>query len=237
MTLIERAGNLDKRLGKVVESRDGVKEGQNLQLINSNLMKLATPIAQGIANFELLEKKGVNLSSIDTKFAIIEAQNILNFFLADSNTTTLKQHNRLEKLTDVLGSVSKKIQESQLNDWCEFYDSKFYAGETPTQKESMLPNTPANSSALQKYKALYPGVTKFRQNIPRNDEEFENLVNISKQLDEINFQVGEDVPQSVIKFFNAIKITGASLELLNAEVLDWLKENNLLNNYTVRVKS
>jgi hypothetical protein len=90
---------------------------------------------------------------------------------------------------------------------------------------------------LQTYSEIYPRFISYKTKIPIGEQDFKNLKELSDKLSSIEFQVGEDVPESVKIFFDAINLTGASLELLNIEVINWLKENNLLNNYVVRIRN
>ena len=54
-----------------------------------------------------------------------------------------------------------------------------------------------------------------------------------KKISEIKFQ--ENIPENVKKFFEQTNI-GASLEYLTEDVMEWLRENDLLSSFVVRAR-
>ena len=73
--------------------------------------------------------------------------------------------------------------------------------------------------------------------MPSNAEEFDALQGFSDQLGAIIFKESDDIPDTVKAFFNAISSgSGASLDFLKVEVVEWLRANNMLANYVVRAR-
>ena len=237
MSLIKRAKELDKRLCNAIESQNGVKEAQRLHQYHTNLLELVEPISQAKSRIDLLANNGINISPLDAYNEIEIVEGILNSFKSDLKSNTLTQGIRWKNLSDSLSTFTYQLKEFQLQQWQEYFDSHFFGGETPEIKKSMLPSTPFNLSSLQTYSEIYPNFIRYKIRIPIDEQDFKNLKELSDKLSTIEFQVGEDVPESVKIFFDAINLTGASLELLNIEVINWLKENNLLNNYVVRIRN
>ena len=237
MTIVDMAKSSLERLNKVREARDGVDEAHALQGLHEKLLQLAAPLLQHALNAKLLASEGLNLSPVNEVGKSIDiVKKVSEVFEQDLKSTTLKQGTRWTQLSKSLLNLETIVSQSQVNDWKIFFENKFFGGGSPTQKEGTLPKTPANENALTEYKSLYQKFNGYRTNIPRNVEEFTNLRELSYKLSQIQFQVGDDVPDAVQKFFAACN-TGASLELLTNEVIEWLRNNNLLGSYIVRAKT
>jgi hypothetical protein len=237
MTILDSAQSSLNRLNKVREIREGVEEAQALQGLHSQFSQLLAPIIQCALNTKLLSSEGVKLSpSNEVENTIGKVKNTLALFEKNLASSTLTQSNRWPQLVKNLQTLEKNITQSQLSDWKVFFEINFFGGGNPFQKESILPKTPANESALTEYKILYQLFNRYKTNIPRNIKEYTHLQEVSYKLSQIQFQVGDDVPDAVQQFFAACN-AGASLELLTIEVIEWLRKNNLLGSYVVRTRT
>lgn len=234
MSITDKAKATLVRLNKIREARDGVDEAKALEGLRGQLLELAAPINQLASNTKLLASQGVGLSSVTEIGSAIETvKNVSTRFVETPKSTTLRQGTRWTNLSGRLEALATKMREVQANDWKIFFGNNFFGGLPPAQREAKLAPTPENKEALERYKMLHQSFVKYRSNIPKDAEEFKSLRTMSEMLAQIKFQ--EDVPDDVRMFFEAT-ITGASLDLLTYEVIEWLRSNNLLSSYVVRAK-
>ncbi|MEI8574776.1 hypothetical protein U737_15180 [Methylomonas sp. LW13] len=234
MLMLDRAQSMLNRLNKAREAGVDKEEATTLDGLRKELEQLANPISQLSFNAKLLSNQGVKLSTVSEFNSAVETvRNVSQRFQEAPKSSTLKGM-RWTSLNNKLKTLSTKSSEAQANDWKVFFSSNFFGGLPPNQRSAQLAPTPENKKALERYRTLYQHFNKYRSNIPRNTEEFDDLRKLSDQLAQIEFQ--EDVPRDVSKFFQAIGTGGASLEMLTPEVIDWLRSNNSLMNYVVRAK-
>jgi hypothetical protein len=235
MLMSDKAQATLVRLNKVREAREGVDEAKAIDGLRDQLVQLAFPIKQLASNAQLLSSQGLKLSPVlEVDSAVETARKVSARFQEEPKSSTLRQGTRWSGLKNKLEVLTTKMGEVQVNDWKTFFASDFFGGLPPAQRGAQLAPTPANNKALDLYKELYQNFIKYRSYIPKDSDEFTRLRGMSEQLAQIEFQ--EDVPDDVSKFFQAIGTGGAGLELLTAEVIDWLSSNNSLMNYVVRAK-
>ncbi|QKE37689.1 hypothetical protein [Ferrovum myxofaciens] len=236
MAITDKAKATLVRLNKISEARDGVDEAQALDSLRGRLLQFVAPIKILSSNAKLLANQGVALSGVTEIGSTLETVKKVSMrFVEIPKSTTLKQGTRWTGLISKLEVLVKKVGEAQTNDWKVFFGSKYFGGISPTQREAKLAQTPQNKKALESYKKLYQNFIAYRLNIPKDAEDFKSLEVMSEQLAQIKFQEDDDVPEDVRKFFEATN-TGAGLELLTIEVIEWLRNNNLLSSYIVRAK-
>ena len=118
------------------------------------------------------------------------------------------------------------------------FATRLFAGVPPEQrKQTIVQTLPENKVALDIYTRLYQRFNKYRNAVPASAEEFDAVQDCSDQLEAIHFVEDDDVPGVVKAFFNATSSgSGANLDFLTAEVVDWLRTNNMLANYVVRAR-
>lgn len=96
---------------------------------------------------------------------------------------------------------------------------------------------PENRKLLERYAYLYQCFNQYRSNIPSTIEGLREVHAHSDELASIRFLENDDVPIPVRAFFNATSSgSGADLEFLTQEVIEWLRTNNMLTNYVVRAR-
>jgi len=231
--ILNRTQTALDRLNSIKEASEDVEETKTLEHLKSDLLKLATPIYHLASSAHLLSRHGVILSSVtDISKTIETIKQISERFTEMPKSNTLKQGQRWTGLTKKLQGISDKMSELQSNDWKRYFQNIF-GGLPPSQREPQLAPTPENKAALEQYKALYQDYIKYRNTVPENDGEFDNLIDVVNKLSKIEFQV--DVPEDVRRFLSATN-TGADLNLLTVEVIDWLRKNNMLSSYVVTAK-
>jgi hypothetical protein len=233
MPLLETAQESLAQLTKIEAARDGVEEAKALEDLRGDLKTLALPIHQLADNARLLRKEGVSLAPMAEISVTMETvKNIATRFSEVSKSTTLKGQ-RWTSLTKKLEALATLVETEQSKDWRLFFENSLFGGANPNQRKSTLAPTPENKKALLRYTELFEKFNWYRSRIPETVGEFNTLKALSIELATVKFQ--EKVPEAVRKFFEATS-TGAGLDLLTDEVIDWLRTHNLLSSYVVRAK-
>src|SRR5690606_19812048 len=115
---------------------------------------------------------------------------------------------------------------------------KLFGGGAPEQRKQTISMTlPENQKAWDRYKRLYTRFAEYRNTFPATANELEGIQAWSKELSEIRFIENADIPSAVGEFFNATATGGgANLDLLTTEVIAWLRNNDMLDNFSVRAR-
>ena len=233
MPLLENAQESLARLTKIEAAREGLAEAQALEGLSSELNRMAIPLKELAVNATVLRKEGVGLSSAaEIAGTIVVIKNVATRFSEVTKSSTLKG-TRWSGLTNKLVGLAIQVKDAQTKDWRNYFENNFFGGVRPELRRATLAPTPENEKMLKLYTELFQGFIKYRTQIPKDSNDFKFLRELSDQLAEIKFQ--EKVPDDVRKFFEATG-TGAGLDLLTNEVIDWLRDNNLLGSYIVRAR-
>lgn len=234
MALITDATSTLERLTQLRTAAEGAEETKALDSLRVDLAALANPINALAAKMSVFRSEGVNLSAIPDLANVKESvQKTLARFQQTPKATTLRRGTVWTTLTNRLQTLTNNAQTALGEDWRRYFDNNLFSGLPPAKREATLAKTPQNKQSLARYWILYQSFIKYRQQLPTCAEEFNNLRQLSQQLAEITFQ--EDVPEDVRKFLEALS-SGAELQLLTPEVLTWLRDNKLLENYVVRAR-
>lgn len=235
MGILEEAKSTLGLFERVKAIAEGANEAKAIDLLRSKLVELSAPIHLLASNALTLRQEGVGLSPISELGVAIDAvKKARERFVESPKATTLRQGTRWTSLMNRLEALAEKGRTTQASDWRNYFDGKYFQGLPPVQRGATLAATPENTKAIDRYRTLYQAFIKYRSQPPQSSDEFNTLRLLSKQLAEIAFQ--DDVPEDVRRFLDATSL-GAGLDLLTPEVIDWLRENNLLANYIVRARA
>ena len=237
--LLDEARVIHDRLTQMESASTSVEEAAALSEKANELATLAARVQTLSRRDRLLRERGVPLSARQGNDNARQVVNRLNERFAESpKSNTLVDGQRWSRLTAALGEFSTSTETLQKQDWMNYSASRLFAGVPPDQrKQTILQNLPENRSALESYTRLYQQFIQYRNAVPGSAEEFDVVQRCSDQLGAIRFVENDDVPATVKAFFNAISSgSGASLDFLKADVVDWLRENNMLANYVVRAR-
>ena len=237
MALLENAIESLDRLKKAELARTGVAEAQALETLLEEISASALAINRLSTHSQLLRGEGVSLSVTPGIGKVIETTSqIATRFREVPRSNTLKQGSRWINLTKKLREIEELLKKSQTQDWGNYFNTHLFGGPLPEQVRTTFVPTPENEKALANYTDIFRKFIVFRSQIPKTGEEFKILRQYSNQLAAIVFQ--KDMPEDVRKFFEAMATnTGASLELLTSEVLEWLGKKKLLANYVARARN
>lgn len=235
MGILEEAKSTLTLLTKVKAVSEGASEADAIDQLRIELVKLSAPIRQLSSRALVFRQEGVGLSQVpELKIVTDTVIKSRDRFVENPKATTLRNSTRWTTLTKKLETIATAGAATQANDWKTFFEENFFVGLPPAQRGAKLAKTPENTKAINQYQTTYQSFIKYRSQPPNDLDGFNTLRSLSNQLAEIVFQ--EEVPDDVRKFMDATSF-GAGLDLLTPSVLEWLRENNLLTNYTVRAKS
>jgi hypothetical protein len=183
----------------------------------------------------MLREGGVPLSdSPDFRTARKLIAHLRDRFDAQPKANTLTQGKHWPGLLEAIEAAVATLESTLQQDWRSYFSDHLFPGLPPERRRIGLAQIPENKVALDKYTRLYEKFARYRNTVPTTQEALDEVHALSEALAQITFK--EDVPKAVEAFVNAIN-NGASLRLLTAEVLDWLRENDLLDSYVVRART
>lgn len=216
-------------------ARANLAEAQALLDLHRSLADCAGRLHELVTRANLLREYGVPLSpGPDTKAMRKTITNLRTRFDQVSTSRTLTQGKHWTGLLATLDGANATLDASQRQDWKDYFATQLFAGLPPAQRKVGLVHTlPENKLAIDQYTGLYEQFARYKSTVPSTLEALEDVRRCSDALGKITFV--EDVPKDVEAFINAVP-TGASLELLTSEVIDWLRENGLLGSYMVRAR-
>jgi len=240
MLLID-ARNARERLMHAESASSDIDEAEALAAKRNELEGLVERLLTVIRSNTLLQGRGIPLSPTPDIHKVKQqiSQNNARF-VESPKATTLVDKQRWSKLVLALTELAAKAETQQQQDWKNYFNSKLFGGVSPEQhRQTIVQALPANKSALLRYTDLYRCFQQYRNSIPGTVVALEEVHSCSIQLEEIQkqFVVNKDLPPPVKAFFNATSTgTGASLDFLTLEVIEWLRTNNMLANYVVRAR-
>ena len=237
--ILDEARAIRDRLIKMESASTSVEEAAALSAKASELALLATRVETVSRRNRLLRERGVPISPKLGADIARQVVNRLNERFAESpKPNTLVDGQRWTRLTAALGEFSTSTETLQKQDWVNYSNSRLFAGVSPEQRmQTVLQTLPENRASMESYTRLYQRFRQYRNTVPGSTEEFDAVQRCSDQLGAIRFIENDDVPATVKAFFNAISSgSGASLDFLKVEVVEWLRVNNMLANYVVRAR-
>lgn len=201
------------------------------KLLAEKQLKLRTLTARVV----MLRQAGVPLSdSLDFSGMRKTIAHLRDRFDAQPKASTLTQGKHWANLLMALETASATLETTLRQDWHRYVTDRLFAGLPPDRRRISVTPIPSNKIALDKYTRLYAKFAPYRNTVPTTQEALDEVHAVSEELAQIKFE--EDVPKQVEAFVNAIN-NGASLRLLTAEVLDWLRAKDLLDDYVVRART
>ncbi len=237
--LLNESRAVRDRLARMEAARVSVVEATSLSAKANELKTWAAKMKMISERNRLLRQKSVARStSLDVNPVLQTIKHSSQRFAETPQSSTLVGGNRWSKLVTALGELSVEAETLQKQDWVTHFASRLFAGVPPEQrKQTIVQTMPDNIVALRNYAQLYQRFNKYRNAVPASAEDFDDVQSCSDQLAAIKFQENDDVPGPVKAFFNATSSgSGASLDFLTPEVVEWLRVNNMLANYVVRAR-
>jgi hypothetical protein len=237
--LLNESRDVRDRLARMEAAKTSVVEATSLSAKANELKTWAANVQMLSDRNRLLRQKSVpRSSSLDANTVLQTIKLSSERFAESPQSSTLVGGQRWSKLVAALGEFSIAAETLQKQDWVKHFATRLFAGVPPEQrKQTIVQSMPDNIVALRNYTQWYQRFIKYRNVVPTSAEEFDDVQSCSDQLAAITFKENDDVPGPVKAFFNATSSgSGAGLDFLTAEVVEWLRTNNMLANYVVRAR-
>jgi hypothetical protein len=233
--LLENAKAAHERLQSAEAARVNLDEAQALLDLQKELSLKGMKLHALVARATLLREHGVVLSpGPDTKTMRKAIDTLRKRFDENTKSSTLTQGKHWTGLHTALDRAIATLDAEQRHDWKNYFATRLFAGLPPEQRKVGLVQTPDNKLGLGQYERLYDKFTRYRNTVASTAQELEEVHRCSEALTNITFV--EDVPKAVELFINAVP-SGAGLELLTAEVIEWLLAQGLLGSFVVRARA
>ena len=237
--LLNECRDVRDRLARMQAAKIDIVEATSLSAKANEINAWATKVELLSERNRLLRRKNVARSSNLDGNPVLQAIRISRERFAESpQSSTLVGGKRWSKLVSALGEFSTAAETLQRQDWVNHFSNRLFAGVSPElRKQTVVQSMPDNVVALRSYTLLYQRFIKYRNVMPASAEDFDDVDSCSDQLAAITFKENDAVPGPVKAFFNATSSgSGASLEFLTTEVVEWLRINHMLSNYVVRAR-
>lgn len=237
--LLTDAQNARGRLLKIESAGSNIEEARVLADMRNELEEFSTRLAELAKRHSLLISEGVPLSPLPEVVRVKQLISQLNDRFKESpKSSTLVDKRRWSNLTSRLSEFCGASDTQQKQDWKQYFKNSLFAGVSPEErKKTIQESLPENRKALADYKRLYDRFGRFRNVVPGTRDELYDLRRCSEELSQIKFEENEDIPAPVRAFLNSTSGgSGARLELVIPEVIEWLRAKNMLDSYVVRAK-
>ncbi len=237
--LLNESRDVRDRLARMEAAKANVVEATSLSAKANELKTWVTKVHSLSERNRLLRQRSVaRSSSLDANPVLLAIKHSSERFAESPQSSTLVGGKRWARLAAALDEFSIATEALQKEDWVKHFASQLFAGVPPEQrKQTIVQSMPDNIVALRNYTQWYQRFIKYRNVVPASGEDFDDVQSCSDQLASISFKENDDVPGPVKAFFSATSSgSGARLDFLTAEVVEWLRTNNMLANYVVRAR-
>jgi hypothetical protein len=193
---------------------------------------------------QLLERTGY-LATADAQSADMLRANEAARALCDRARDLLQQAQDVSILSEdalwtrLLQAAEKanSICEEAIRSTWRAYVSGLGSPDSPNALAARVPATPANEPVLNNYRLIHNKYAALaRAEAPANAQSAADLRDYVAQLRDI-ISTLVSAPEAVQKFFKAVEGSGASLELLTAEVLEWLKQYDDATRFVIKTRT
>jgi hypothetical protein len=237
--LLEDARTAHTRLKRMELASNSIEEAVALNTKAKELSAVADKVQALSRRNAALRAYGVPLTPVPDTVKVRQTITLISKrFTEVPKSTTLVDGKRWATLTTELIEFVTAAEALQKQDWKNYFGSQLFAGLPPEQrKQTILQTLPENRLAMDRYTRLYQRFNQYRNTVPTGTDALKEVHESSDGLEAISFVENDDVPAAVKAFFNATSSgSGAGLEFLTTEVVDWLRVNNMLTNYVVRAR-
>lgn len=236
MTLLAKIQDLTTRLDTAESAKGAVEEAKALQALADELDQRLERIEALRGDVVLLRTNGVAIE-ISLTAARQKVQDSMARFEKAAKSTTLRSGQRWRGMLEALDASVTTATVALNSSWAGYTEQRLFGGTSPETIEPRLPKTPINVREIVRYRLAYRSFSAKKRVTPSTQGDFDEIKNLSEELQAIAFQEADDVPESVRRFLDATNLSaGADLTLVTPLVLDWLKANALLDKYMIKAR-
>jgi hypothetical protein len=234
VALLERANQALNSLDEISEAKSEQAEaselGKHLKEFEDVALKA---VGESHGRSELIEF-GVPLPKVSLGQTLRRVDEVIDRFEQDPSPATLRKGRKWQQCLDDLSELAINCEHSRRQGWGEFL-SELFTGESPEKIKARLAMTPENKIAVAKYEVAFGKKVALQREKQITSESVVRAQAIALELQEAFKEINFGVPVAVKKFIDAVaSYDGAPLSLLTPEVFDWLRDENILESYSVR---
>lgn len=235
MNHIERTRDLSRKIPELKKLQDEKHRLDQYTAFRAKLENVTTGM-EGLADLAgELRKKGREGADIKRSVhgILLETRQVIASFNEDKSI--ILTENASNTFWRPLESMLKKINVALKNEWKAYVESKIPSSQADILET--LSKVQGFAAQAAKVRALFSAMRSLEDELPQAGD-FERLDTLAEQVkqawDELH---SDEMPPAVLGFLkNAHTPNGVSLLHLDQVVLDWLKNQNLLGQYTIRGK-
>ena len=225
--LLEQTNQLINELKNFKTLQDSSNESQKFIGRNTELNAISVYLENISSIVFLFRKEGF---SVDIDDIINYAAELFN----NLYKTWLEDKKSIIKSNDFFRRVDLKNIESEIRDRLQKQWQDFIENKKPSinmEQLNVLEQIPDLSNVVYKLKEKLEQLDELKDELPLEEDDFKLVISSSSEMDQLLKQLSSsNIPDSVSNFLRkAGTIEGIDLAEITTEILDWLKENNLIH--------
>jgi hypothetical protein len=233
MTLVERIEALRERAEGQSSLEQKRAESGRLQYLLNAARRLSEDLGSQVTQLRMLEDQGIETSAPDSAVAARKTLSKLRErFAKEPRAEQLTRGQDWTRLNEQIQATCRTLASALETEWRRFVGTA-YSGESPNNLAGSLASTDGNMANLKRYRDAYAQITQYARSGPRERADFDRVRDLVRQLTEIYQGFDFNVPEDVKRFLRAVADGGANLDLLTAEVRDWLQQQNTGSQYRI----
>lgn len=234
--ITQKCVNLEKKIAEYRDLKTLFDMGVALETRLNELQKIKNTINPLIQTFVLLKKQGIGNVNVNQNIIFLqnEIDEIIESF--SSNPKILAETGVFNKIKSETEFFTKELEDELRRNWELYINDK-----TPNISNellSLLEKVPDLQAGIRNIKIKLVEIAKIKGNLPVEEDDItrlhNNINNIEKEWE--NCGAGA-VPEKAISFLIEATKKGAPIDLLEDEVINWLKKFNLWESFVIKVKN
>ena len=234
MNSIERARDLSRKIPELKKLQDEKQWLDKYAAFRTKLEDLTTAL-EGLAGIaDELRKKGWEVTGfkVAAQGMLTETRKVIAAFGNDKSSSIAPQTS--QTFWTPLEAMPKKICNVLEKEWKNYVESKIPSDQTDILE--ILSKVQGFSDQTTTVHGLFSKMRSLGGQLPKKGD-FELLDTLANQVQQAWESLDVDgLPPTVLDFLKKAHTNGFSLADLNDDVLNWLKEKNLLGQYAIRSK-
>ena len=228
MMLLEQTEQLIKALNDFKTLEKSATESQKFIGRNIKLEAISTYMENISSIVLLFKQKGFTVNIDETINYSVNLFNDLYTKWLEDKKSIINQNDFFSSKVN-LNHIEFEIRDYLLREWQLFIEK-----EKPSinmEQLNILEQIPDLSSVVEQLKEKLEQLNDLKDQLPLKEDEFKLVISSSSKMTDLLKQLSSsNIPDSVSNFLRkAGTIEGIDLAEITAEILDWLKENNLIH--------
>ena len=139
-----------------------------------------------------------------------------------------------QQLVDTLKETNQEVVATLYQAWKQFIANQRQSFEVTSAELENAKVVDSNRAVVEQFEAKRESFHNLAQVIPSNSNTPREITRLSEELKQIKSQIDFCLPEEVAHFYRTIESGGAPINLLTETVLDYLRENNQLDNFRIK---